>query len=99
MRLIALSIIVASSLIGCGDSSDGEAGTGGPSGSGGTAGTGGTGEFVASLTHAYDAQMLEVGQETYDICQSWVLGNDEPLYVTGVRQTNDGGWQDRKSVV
>ncbi len=92
MRLITLSIILTFSLVGCGDSSGGEAGTGGPSGSGGTAGSGGTGEFVASLTHVYDLQMLDVGEETTDICQSWVLGNEEPLYVTGVRQTNDGGW-------
>jgi len=92
MRLITLSIVLTLSLVGCGESSGGEAGTGGPSGSGGSAGTGGTGEFVASLTHVYDLQMLDVGGETTDICQSWVLGNEEPLYVTGVRQTNDGGW-------
>ena len=36
--------------------------------------------------------MLERAEETSNVCQSWVLGNEEPLYVTKVRQTNDGGW-------
>ncbi|KPK50910.1 MAG: hypothetical protein AMJ63_13590 [Myxococcales bacterium SG8_38_1] len=44
------------------------------------------------MTHTYDPQRLDVAEETTNVCQSWVLGNDEPLYVRGVRQTNDGGW-------
>ena len=47
---------------------------------------------VATLSHTYDPQMLDVGEETTDVCQSWVLDNDEPLYVRKVRQSNDGGW-------
>lgn len=49
-------------------------------------------EFVASLSHTFDPQMIDVGEEITDVCQSWVLGNEEPLYVSKVRQTNDGGW-------
>jgi len=33
-----------------------------------------------------------VGEELSGICQTWVLGNDEPIYVEKVRQSNDGGW-------
>ena len=55
-------------------------------------GTGGTDEFVATLSHTYDPQMLAVDEETTDVCQSWVLGNEEPLYVRKIRQINDGGW-------
>ncbi|MGB3053090.1 MAG: hypothetical protein WBB42_18955 [Polyangiales bacterium] len=36
--------------------------------------------------------MLERAEETSIYCQSWVLGNEEPVYVTKVRQTNGGGW-------
>ena len=96
MRLIALSTILTLFLIGCGDSgaagSGAAAGAGGTAGSGGTAGTGGSGPFVSTLKHTYEPQMLDRAEETSDVCQSWVLGNDEPLYVKKVRQTNDGGW-------
>jgi hypothetical protein len=44
------------------------------------------------LSHTYDPQMLDVGEERSDICQSWVLGNEEPIYVKKVRQSNEGGW-------
>jgi hypothetical protein len=80
MRLITLSIILAFSLIGCGDSS------------GGDAGTGGSDAKVVTLSHTYDALSLDVASEISGTCQTWVLGNEEPLYVTRVRQTNDGGW-------
>ncbi len=93
MRLIALSMITALLLVGCGDSGDsGMAGTGGTAGTAGTAGTGGTGQFVAMLTHSYDPIMVDVAEELTNICQSWVLGNDEPIYVNKIRQTNGGGW-------
>jgi hypothetical protein len=93
MRLITLSSILALLLIGCGDSSASDSGPGG-AGSGGTAGTGGAGgdDSVTTLTHKYDPQLLDVAEETTNVCQSWVLDNDEPLYVRSVRQTNDGGW-------
>lgn len=48
--------------------------------------------FVATLKHEYDSHTLDAGAEISDLCQTWVLGNEEPLYVTKIRQTNDGGW-------
>jgi hypothetical protein len=90
MRPIALSTILALFLLGCGDS--GSPGLSGTAGAGGSAGAGGTGQFTTTLSHTYDPQMLERAEETSNVCQSWVLGNEEPLYVTKVRQTNEGGW-------
>jgi len=94
MRLISLSLVLTFMLIGCGDSStanSGSAGTGGSDATGGTGGGGGAG-FVATLSHTYDPQMIDVAEETTDVCQSWVLDNDEPLYVRKIRQSNGGGW-------
>jgi hypothetical protein len=45
-----------------------------------------------TLTHRFDSVHAESGQEIWNVCQSWSLGNEEPLYVTAVRQRNDGGW-------
>ena len=36
--------------------------------------------------------MVERGEEVSGECQSWTLNNDEPLFVSKVRQTNDGAW-------
>jgi hypothetical protein len=52
----------------------------------------GCGDSSATLTHTYDVLPLDVAGEISGICQTWVLGNDEPLYVRKVRQTNGGGW-------
>ena len=90
MRPITLSTILTLLLLGCGDS--GTPGLSGTAGADGTAGAGGTGEFTTTLSHTYEPQMLERAEETSNVCQSWALGNEEPLYVTKVRQTNDGGW-------
>jgi hypothetical protein len=84
MRLTILSTILGLLLIACGESST--------PGFSGAAGVGGSFEFTTTLSHTYEPQMLERAEETSDVCQSWVLGNDEPLYVTKVRQTNEGGW-------
>lgn len=92
MRLIALSTILTFLLVGCGDDAMSSEGSGGTAGAGGTAGSGGSGEFVASLTHTYEPQLLEVAEETTNVCQSWVLDNDEPIYVRKIRQSNEGGW-------
>jgi hypothetical protein len=95
MRLIALSSILAFLSIGCGDSGSvdgGAGGTGGVPGTGGSGATGGTNDFVVKLSHTYDPISLDVGGEISNVCQTWVLDNDEPLYVTKVRQQNDGGW-------
>ena len=95
MRVITLSAVLTLLLIGCGDSSTPNSGTGGNAGTGGTAGgggEGGTGDFVATLSHTYDPQMIDVAEESWDVCQSWVLGNEEPIYVRKIRQSNGGGW-------
>jgi len=86
MRLITLSTILTFFLLGCGDSSTPNSGTGG------TAGTGGVIDFVATLSHTYDPRMIDVAEESWDVCQTWVLGNEEPIYVRKVRQSNGGGW-------
>ena len=89
MRVIALSFIFSFLLIGCGDSGAVDGGTGGAGASGGA---GGTGDVAAKLSHTYDPIAVDVGGEVSNRCQTWVLDNDEPLYVTKVRQTNNGGW-------
>ena len=95
MRAILLSTLLSLLLIGCGDSSAASGGSGGPGGSGGSTGgggEGGAGDFVAMLSHTFDPQMIDVAEETSGICQSWVLDNDEPIYVQKIRQDNGGGW-------
>jgi len=54
--------------------------------------SGGAEEINANLSHTYEPQMLDVGEESSDVCQSWALGNEQPIYVKKVRQTNEGGW-------
>ena len=101
MRLIVLSTFLSLTLAACASDSSsssgtggtaGTAGSGGAAGAGGTAGGGGTSDFVAMLSHTFDPQMIDVAEETSSVCQSWVLDNDEPLYVRKIRQSNDGGW-------
>jgi hypothetical protein len=82
MRLIVLSTFITLLLIGCGDD-------GTPSN---IDGTDGASDFVATLSHTYDPQMVDVAQEIWDVCQTWVLDNEEPIYVRKVRQSNGGGW-------
>ena len=76
MRTITLSTILTLILIGCG--SEG--------------GTGGVDDFVVSLSHTFDPQLIDVAEETWDVCQSWALRNEEPLFVRKIRQENGGGW-------
>ena len=87
MRPIALSLILTFVFIGCGDNSTANSGTAGTGGNNATGGTGGGegGGFIATLSHSYDPQMIDVAEETTDVCQSWVLNNDEPLYVRKIR--------------
>lgn len=53
---------------------------------------GGTDSFNVTLSHTFDPIPIEVGEESSGLCQRWTLNNDEPLYVTKVRQTNEGAW-------
>jgi hypothetical protein len=49
-------------------------------------------EINPTLSHAFEPIMVEAAQEVSGTCQSWTLNNDEPLYVSKVRQRNDGAW-------
>lgn len=46
----------------------------------------------AMLTHTFPAVDLAVGDERLDLCQSWTLGNDEPIYVDSVTMDAGPGW-------
>ena len=45
-----------------------------------------------TMSHTFEPIMIEPGEEVLDMCQSWTLNNDETLYVSRVRQTNEGAW-------
>jgi hypothetical protein len=49
-------------------------------------------EITPTMTHTFEPIEIDVGSEVSGVCQSWALDNDEPLYVTKVRQRNDGAW-------
>lgn len=79
MRSVLCLAAMAALAIGCGSSSSsGE--------------DGGASPFANSLRHVFPPVYLDVGEEVADVCQSWTLNNEEPLYVNAVRQTNEGGW-------
>ena len=97
MRTIILFPLLALALTACGSSQ--AAPGGGTAGGGGdrSPGTGGGGgvdgvEFNATWSHKFPPVFVEAGTERDYDCQSWTLGNEEALYVTGVRQENDGAW-------
>ena len=45
-----------------------------------------------TMTHTFEPLSVGVGEEVTDVCQSWNLDNDEPIYVSKVRQRNGGAW-------
>jgi hypothetical protein len=102
MRHIILNTLLVVALAGCssssGESNAGAAGSGGDHGGGGADGTGGAGgevggiPFDATWSHKFPSIFVPAGEEKDYDCQSWTLDNDEPIYITGVRQTNDGAW-------
>ena len=51
-----------------------------------------TGEITPTLTHSFEPIAIESGEEVSGVCQSWTLGNDQPLYVSKIRQRNEGAW-------
>ncbi|MGB5810650.1 MAG: hypothetical protein WBG86_08980 [Polyangiales bacterium] len=55
-------------------------------------GDAGTSSDGSSLSHTFEALDIESGAEMLDVCQSWTLDNDEPLYVARIEQSNDGAW-------
>ena len=51
-----------------------------------------TDEITPTLTHSFEPLAADVGEEVSGVCQSWTLNNDEPLYVSKIRQRNEGAW-------
>ncbi len=51
-----------------------------------------SGEISPTLTISFEAISVKAGEEISNKCQSWTLNNDEPMYVSKVRQRNDGAW-------
>ncbi len=49
-------------------------------------------EIHPTLVHSFEPIMVERSEEVSGECQSWTLNNDEPLFVSKIRQTNDGAW-------
>ncbi len=46
----------------------------------------------ARLEHDFGEQTIAAGQEIGSLCQSWVLDNDEEIWVNAVEMDNDGGY-------
>ncbi|HTM21543.1 MAG TPA: hypothetical protein VL172_13575 [Kofleriaceae bacterium] len=44
------------------------------------------------LAHDFPALSLQPGDELNFVCQSWTLGNDEPLYVSSLQVAGGPGW-------
>ncbi len=42
--------------------------------------------------HQFPTITLAAGEERTNLCQSWTLHNEQPIYVTGVTMDNGGGW-------
>lgn len=53
-------------------------------------------EINPTLSHSFEPIMVDAAEEVSGTCQSWTLNNDEPLYVSKVRQRNDGAWHHSK---
>jgi hypothetical protein len=49
-------------------------------------------QFSPTISHSFEAISMDVGEEISGTCQSWTLNNDEPMYVSKIRQRNDGAW-------
>jgi hypothetical protein len=82
MRPILPCIVTPLALFACSGGSPNQAITGQDAGSG----------DEADLRHTFPAVDIEPGQEITALCQSWTIGNDQPLYVNAVRALNGGGW-------
>lgn len=44
------------------------------------------------ISHTFPSITLAPGEERTSDCQSWTVGNDEPLYVQSVSMSADAGW-------
>src|SRR6185503_4198173 len=96
-----LATIAALALFACSSSSpireisDRDAGAEQDAGSGQDAGS----DTETVLRHTFQAVDMEPGQEITTLCQSWTIGNDQPLYVNSVRALNGGGWHHSNWVI
>jgi hypothetical protein len=82
MRQTILLAFLGAALAACSGSDGSSSGTGGTQGQ----------AFNASWSHTFPSIFVPTGQEKDYDCQSWTLNNEETLYITGVRQQNDGAW-------
>jgi hypothetical protein len=85
----------ATASAGGGTTAAGSAATGGAStSSGGVGGTGAGGNPATppDFTHTFESVDIGPGEEILGTCQSWTLGNDAPIYVNKVVETNGGEW-------
>ena len=100
MRSLCWLLLPVIVLVGCGSSEastdSGAGATGGAADPGGQGGLGGSSSeppaFAKTMSHVFPPVFVDVDGEVADVCQSWTLNNEEPLYVNAVRQTNEGGW-------
>jgi hypothetical protein len=51
-----------------------------------------TQEITPTLTLSFEPIAIGSGEEISEVCQSWTLDNEETLYVSKIRQRNDGAW-------
>lgn len=51
-----------------------------------------SGEINPTFSYTFEPIMVERGEEVSGVCQSWTLDNDEPIYVSKIRQRNGGAW-------
>jgi hypothetical protein len=49
-------------------------------------------EITPTMTHTFEPLSIDAAEEISGVCQSWTLDNDESLFVSKVRQRNDGAW-------
>ncbi len=52
----------------------------------------GPSQITPTLTYSFEPISIGPGEEISNLCQSWTLNNAEPLYVSKIRQRNDGAW-------
>jgi hypothetical protein len=45
-----------------------------------------------ALSYSFEPIAVDASEEISGVCQSWTLHNAEPLYVSKIRQRNDGAW-------
>ncbi len=49
-------------------------------------------DIEPTLSYSFEPIAVAPGEEVSEVCQSWTLENDEPLYVSKIRQRNEGAW-------